>query len=186
MITKRDQDMFNEIEEFHVMTSSQIFKLFFADSSKRYSQLRLQHLTDEGFLKRTRSTINNDYAYYIDKKPLQVHHDLIRSELYVNLKQRYEVLEWNNEVTIANIRPDAMTYIKDHGIIFPVCVEVHLSNQFNFDKYIHLIKENDLKAMFGLNPRVIICTDRDVKIPPMSIKFKVIDLKMDGLNTLFK
>lgn len=189
MITKRDQDILNFIEEFHIATSSQIQKLFFKNTSYRYSRKRLQYLFNQGFIKRTRSTINNDYAYYIGKKQSllqQVHHDLIRAELYVALINTYEILEWNNEMVIENIRPDALTYIRNHGIVFPVFIEVHLSNRFDFDKYKDFIRDNDLRAVFGITPRVIICTDRQVTIPNIGIKFKVVGLDMSGVDTLFK
>ena len=187
IIKTRDQDIINAIEDFRIMTSGQIYKLFFADSSERYGRMRLQLLTSMGFIKRARSTINNNNAYYIDKRSCQIHHDLIRSELYVNLKSKYEIMEWTNEATILNIRPDAIAYIKDHGIIFPVFVEVHLNNIFSFDKYAELYKNNDLKAMYGIIPRVIICGDRKLVLPnSIGIKFKVVGLDMKGLESIFK
>jgi hypothetical protein len=134
MITKRDQDVLNFIEDFHAATSKQIHKIFF-DTSGQYSRIRLKYLTDEIILKRTKSTIDNSFAYYIDRKPMQIHHDLIRAELYTAIKSKYNLLEWHNEATVANIRPDALCYIEHSGIVFPVMIEVHLSNKFNFDKY---------------------------------------------------
>jgi len=193
MITKRDQDIYNFLDEdglkFHTANSNQIHEIFFKNTSYRYSRKRLQYLYSIGFLKRTRSTISNDFAYYIDKKSYisKIHHDLIRTELYVNLIKYHNVLEWNNESSIVNIRPDAITYINDNDIVFPVFIEIHLNNQFNFDKYIKFIKDNDLTAIYGRIPRVIICTDRKVKIQNMNIKFKVIDFTtMKGLDSLFK
>lgn len=196
MITKRDQDILNFIEEFHIATSSQIHKLFFDQSNYRYCMQRLQQLYNIGFLKRARSTISNEHAYYIKKPSLlqQMHHDLVRSELFVNINKTYKILAWNNEEPIKNIRPDAMvyvqnsafTYINDHGIVFPVFIEIHLNNKFNFDKYKDLLKNNDLKAMFGLMPRVVICTDRQVTPPQIGIRFKVVGIDMKGLDTIFK
>lgn len=186
MITKRDQDVINFIEEFHISTSNQIHRLFFKDISIRYSRSRLDYLYKEKFIKRTRSTIDNCHAYYIHKKPVQMHHDLIRSELYSRLKNLYNVLEWNNEQPIVNIRPDATCFINDHNIIFPVFIEIHLNNKFNFEKYEELVKNNDMKAIFGIIPRVLICTDRDITIKPnVGIKFKVINLEKDSLVNLF-
>lgn len=187
MITNRDQDILNFLEYFHVGTSKQLHNLFFKNTSYRYSRKRLQYLFDMGSLKRTRSTIDNSYAYYIDKKPPQLHHDILRSEIYTNLKLKYNVLEWHNELSIDHIRPDSMCYIMDNGIAFPVFIEIHLNNQFNFDKYKDFAKNNDLKAMFGIAPRVIIFTDRQVTVPSgIGIKFKVVNFSLTGLDTLFK
>jgi hypothetical protein len=179
MITKKDQDILNFIEEFHIATSKQINSLFY--NNVRYCNERLKKLTDNGFIKVTRSTIDNCHAYYADKKPVQIHHDLIRTELYTHIVKRYKVLEWHNEMAVGNIRPDALCYIVDHGVTFPVVVEIHLNNKFDFDKY-----NFDLKEYLGPFPRVIICTDREVKIPAMAVKFKVVGLDMEGLENIIK
>jgi hypothetical protein len=179
MITKKDQDVINFIEDFHIATCTQLHKLFY-DTSIQYCRKRLKYLTDNQVLKRTRSTIDNSYAYY-EKKPAQLHHDLIRSELYTAIKSRYDLLQWENEAPVGNIRPDALCYIKHSGIVFPVMIEIHLSNGFNFDKY-----KQDFKPFFGVNPRVIICTDRGLKLPLFPIKFKIVGLDMSGLDSLLK
>lgn len=196
MITKRDQDIINFVTDFHIATSKQIHSLFFENISYRYTRKRLQYLSEIlKEIKPTHSTIDNCIAYYTDKKPVQIHHDLIRAELFVNLKKQYNVLDWSNETPIVNIRPDALSYINNsfayinnHGIVFPIFIEIHLNNKFNFQKYIDLVKNNNLHEMFGIMPRVLICTDRQLTIPTnIGIKFKAIDIyNMNGLNTLFK
>jgi len=89
-------------------------------------------------------------------------------------------------MTVGNIRPDAFAYINDYGIVFPVFIEIHLNNKFDFDKYKEFVKNNDLRSMFGIIPRVIICTDRQVTIPNIGIRFKVIGIDMSGLELIFK
>jgi hypothetical protein len=181
MITKRDQDILNFLEEFHIATSSQLHRLFFSKTSPQYSSKRLLDLSEQGHIRRTQNTIGNGYAYYADKKPVQLHHDLIRTEVYTSIKAKYNVLEWQNEAPIERIRPDALCYINHSGIVFPVLIEIHLSNGFNFDKY-----KMDFKPIFGVNPRVLICTDRELKLPQLAIKFKIVGLDMAGLESLFK
>ncbi len=187
MITNRDQNILNFIEDFHIATARQIYGVFFDNTSYRYCNSRLLYLFNEGFIKRTRSTIDNSYAYYINKKPVQLHHDLIRSQIYVLLNHHYKVEAWQNEYTVENIRPDAFCIINDHDILFPCFVEVHLNNKFNFDKYSNLVKTTDLKAIFGLIPRVIIVTDRDIVTPSnLGIKFKIVNFETtSGINNLF-
>jgi hypothetical protein len=181
MITKRDQDIINFLEDFHIATSGQIRRLFFPKISYQYTCKRLQYLFDNLYVKRTRSTIDNSYAYYADRKPAQLHHDLIRAELHTSIKSKYDLLEWHNEAAVGDIRPDALCYIKHSGIVFPVLVEVHLSNGFNFEKY-----KMDFIPYLGVNPRVLVCTDRPPKLPQIGIKFKVVGLDMSGLDALFK
>jgi len=181
MITTRDQDIINFLESFHIATSNQLHRLYFPATSYQYSRQRLRYLSDNLYIKRTRSTIDNSYAYYTGYKPVQLHHDLIRTELYTSIKSKYDLLEWHNEATVGNIRPDALCYANHSGIVFPVLVEVHLSNSFNFDKY-----KMDFRPLLGTQPRVIICTDRSVKLPVSAVKFKLIGLDMVGLDTLFK
>ena len=194
MVTCKDQNLFNLLDDFHIATTSQIHRLFYPNSSYQYTCKRLKYLLDNGYIKQASSTINNGYAYYTGTKPVQIHHDLIRTELFVNIKQKYKVLAWQNEEKVKNIRPDAtvyiensaFAYIENSNIVFPVFIEVHLNNHFNFDKYSNLIKTTDLKALYGIMPRVIICTDREVKLPVMGVKFKLVGLDMSGLDTLFK
>jgi hypothetical protein len=181
MITKRDQDILNFLEEFHIATSGQLHKLFFPKTSYQYSSGRLLYLSEQGHIKRTQNTIGNGYAYYADRKPVQLHHDLIRSEVYTSIKTKYNVLDWQNEAPVEHIRPDALTYINHSGIVFPVLIEIHLSNGFDFDKY-----KMDFIPIFGTNPRVVICTDRELKLPQLAIKFKLVGLDMSGIDTLFK
>jgi hypothetical protein len=186
MLMVRDQNLFDSLIEFHIMTTSQIHKLYYSNTCLRTAQRRLSVLHERGYLKRILSTISNEHAYYLDKRPVQIHHDLIRSELYANMKTKFKVLEWGNEVTIENIRPDALVYVEDHGIPFPLFVEIHLNNKFNFDKYRELTKSHDLRALFGILPRIIICTDRELTIQNVGLKVKIIDLSMKGLDNLFK
>lgn len=189
MITKRDQDILNFIEEFRIANTGQIYRLFFNKTSERYGRHRLQQLFEQGFLKRTRSTISNDFAYFTDRKRSllqQVHHDLIRTEVFVSLSNKHNIEQWSNETAISNIRPDALLFINDHGISFPFLLEIHLNNKFNFDKYIQLLKNTDMVAVFGLMPRVIICTDRQVTVPKIGIKFKVVGVDMKCIDSILK
>jgi hypothetical protein len=179
MITARDQSIINFLEEFHIATSEQIQKLFFSPKNYRYCMQRLRYLSDNLFVRRTRSTINNCYAYYVDSKPVQIHHDLIRSEVYATIKSLYNVLEWHNEVPIGNIRPDALCYIKEKSMIYPVLLEVHLNNKFDFDKY-----RMDFIPLFGMNPRIIICTDRHISLPDR--KFRLVGIDMSGIESFLK
>lgn len=181
MITKRDQDILNFIQDFHIATSNQIHRLFFSLTSPRYTRRRLKYLVDEGHIKRARSTIDNSYAYYTERKPQQLHHDLIRAELYTHIQREYTLLEWTNEAPVDNIRPDALCYIDSHGIIFPVLIEVHLSNSFNFDKY-----KIDFLPIFGIMPRVVVCTDRNISIPRTNVKFRIVNFDMTGLDRILK
>ena len=187
MITKRDQDILNYLDDFKISTTKQIHRIFFNGLSYRCCARRLEQLEKYGHIKHTNSTIDISFAYYTDKKPVQIHHNLLRSEIYSHIINMYNVLEWHNEYSFQNIRSDSFAYIDDHGIPFPVFLEVHLGNSFNFDKYNILAKENDLKVIFGLMPRVVIFTDRNVSLPKNSpIKFKLVDVNTKGLDSLFK
>jgi hypothetical protein len=186
MIVKRDQTIINFLEDFRIANTGQLHRLFFPNTPVQYSSRRLKYLFDEGYIKRTRSTLTSGYAYYVGKKSGQMHHDLIRVELFITLKQLYTITEWGNEATIGNIRPDAVAIIDDHGIKFPVFIEIHLNNRFDFDKYKELLKTTDLKALFGLMPRVLICTEQKLTLPNIGIKFKLVSIDMSGIDSIFK
>ncbi len=186
IITKRDQNIINFLEDFHVATSHQIHDIFFNNTSYRYTRMRLQYLFEQKHIKRIKNTISNGYAYYIDKKPLQIHHNLLRTELYVNINKLYNIVDWQNEIPIGNIRPDAFAYIEDNSIIFPVFIEVHLNNKFDFEKYKKLKQEFDFKLLFKFTPRVIICTDQELNIPKIGYIFRIVNTDMSGINKIFK
>jgi hypothetical protein len=198
MIVQTEQDLLNFLEMFHIGTSSQLHKLFWPQTSLRYCNDRLLYHYKQQNLNRCRSTISNGYAYYINKKPVQVSHDLYRTEVFTAIKQRYEILDWSNEYTVNHIRPDArtnivnqtMAFINDHETIFTVFIEIHLSNKFNFQKYIDFANSTNLKLKYGLPPRVLIVTDREVKIPNEALnigfKFKVVGAEdMKGIDRIF-
>jgi len=185
MISQNDQNVLNFLEDFHIATSGQVCRLFFP-GKYRYCMKRLKALREEGFIRRVHSTIDNSYAYYVGKKPVQVHHDLIRAELFASINEHYKIITWDNEEPVKHIRPDAVALILDRGITFPVFVEIHLNNHFDFDKYKELVRTADLRSIFGTNPRILICTDREVKLPVSAIKFKLVGLDMSGLDTLLK
>jgi hypothetical protein len=184
MIMPRDQNIFNFLDDFHIATMKQIQRLFFNNTSYRFAADRIKYLCEHEHIKRIMSTIDKSYAYFTDKKPLQVHHNLIRAELYSHLLNRYHVTGWRNEYTINDVRPDALCFIEHFGIEFPILVEIHLTNRFNFEKY----KDKDFKPYLGaIIPRVLICTDRQVTLPPYkSVKFKVVGVDMVGLENLLK
>jgi hypothetical protein len=176
-----------------VATTKQIYKMFYP--SLRTAQADLSKLNKNGFIKQTRSTIDNCFAYYISQKPVQIHHDLIRTELFINLRDKYQIVDWKNELPIFNIRPDAtvhfkntyFSYINDNDIIFPLFIEIHLNNKFNFTKYQELVKNNDFKLLFKYAPRVLICTDRELKVPQnIGIRFRIVNYEtMQGLDSIF-
>jgi hypothetical protein len=173
MITKRDQEILSFVEDFHIATSKQIHRLFFPQASIQYRCERLRYLCRENLLKRTRSTIDNCFAYYI-RKPAQIHHDLLRAELYVNIKEKYRLLEWHNEMPVGNVRPDALAYI-EKGL--PLLIEIHLSNRFDFGKY-----NIDLLPLLGTQPRIVICTDKNLRATDK--RYRIVNTDMQGLDRL--
>lgn len=185
MITQRDQTVLNFIEDFRAATSGQICRLFFP-GKYRYCMKRLEKLCKDGHISRTISTINNCHAYYIGKRPAQLHHDLIRAELFVCMSEHYKVLSWLNEEPVKNIRPDALALVEHRGITYPLFIEIHLNNKFDFEKYENLIRTTDLRQSFGMTPRLIICTDRRTAIPNIGLRIKIIGLDMSGIDALFK
>jgi hypothetical protein len=191
MLMQRDQLIINGLEDFHVMTSKQITELYFPETSYRFAATRIKYMFEQKWIKQTVSTIDKCFAYYVENKPAQIHHDLIRAEIYTKLQAVYQVIGWKNEQTILDIRPDAFALISDSGIEFPVMIEIHLSYTFDFNKYAN----KDFSAyMGGKIPRVIICTDKTITLPSFkNVKFKAVGIEVtshglavNGLESIFK
>lgn len=183
MIMPRDQTALNLLDDFHCATTAQIHRLIFPKTSYRFAASRIKYLYDAEYIKRTNSTIDKGYAYYTDKKPIQLHHNLIRTELYSHMMGKYNIAGWKNEHTIEGVRPDAICFVEHSGIEFPIFIEIHITSKFDFEKY----KDKDFKLLGPVIPRCIICTDRQVTAPSYkNVKFKVVGIDMAGLDSILK
>lgn len=188
MLTKRDRQLMIFLEDYGAAETKHLIQLFFPNVSGRRARQRLTALTEQGHIKRQRSNINSDYVYYLDKKPQQLEHTLIRVDVLCRLKALYTVLRHIPEFSIGECRADAYIELQKGGGIsseqhysikvaeqkYNFFLEVQLSNRFNQSKYENLYNsglwQNELPAF----PRILVVSDRSILIKPSDIIFVVI------------
>jgi len=159
--------------------SDTLFKLFF--SGKRTCNERLRKLHDYGYIKRYRKSVNENYIYYVKRKPVQIEHCNYISKAYAWIKEQgYQVEKFKREVLMENIRVDMLCSIHDtneHGYLI---VEVELSNN-NISKKIMKYENFYLcrlyKKYFDTMPKILYVSKRKVE----SDIVEVINVKLKDL-----
>lgn len=178
MLTRRDLDIINFLEEFRIASTSTLKELFFP--SLRSCQIRLKTLCDNQKIKRARLTMNHDYIYYV-KKPYGVMHDLLCTEFYRELMSHSTVLQCAIDRQVGKIRPDAIFAFKIGDKQCLGCLEVEISHKgFDFDKYENFYRTGAYKEHFPIMPTVYIVGK--VKPPKSLIRYIVIKPDMSDFN----
>lgn len=190
MLSERDNNIIDFIDEFKMATSEQIKDLFFNDVSDSMCRRVLARMVDYGCLKRERDHVNEPYRYYIDRKPKQIRHTLMTTELYVEMKKLgWNVLKFMTTVQIGNVRPDAIVVIEYRESIYAFFVEIQLHGSMEqcTDKYKELFYDFDIwKEYFVSFPNVLVVTSR--KEHMLYGEFKTLKVKTDfsDLKYIFK
>jgi hypothetical protein len=175
MLTRRDLDIINYLEEFRIASTTTLTAFFFP--SLRSCQMRLKTLTVNGNIKRARLTMNHDYIYYV-KKPGNYMHDLLVTEFYRCLSERCKILNFVSEKSIGKIRPDSIFAIEYEGKQRLGLLEVEISHKgFDYEKYEEFYKTAAYKEFFPVMPAVyVVC--RSAKLPKSS-QVKYVAIKTD-------
>lgn len=145
------------IEALGAADTNQIDRLFF--NRLRIAQRRLKRITEESDIKRCRDPVTNRYIYYTSKAQLQ--HKLIRTELYLRMKQGPgNILNFATEYTIDNVRADAFVIYECLKKVYLMFVEVQTSNNpVDLAKYESLF----FARKFPVFPRLVVVTDKKVE-----------------------
>lgn len=178
MITQRDIKVIKFIEKFKVARTSTVQQLFYP--SVRIAQRRLREITNQGFLKRSQTIINQEYMYYI-KKPKQLLHSILLTDFYREIDKLVRIEYFENEVQIDEIRPDGILAYKFQGKAYIAFVEVEISNKgLDINKYLKLLNTNRYKKYFPTFPLLIAITNQNIK---ERSDFKLIQIK-EGLENI--
>ena len=168
-MTLRDIEIYNFIEEFGSINTKQAAKIFFQTkengtpiSQKRLrATQRLKKIAENNKLKvlLSGSKMQN---FYIRKPPTQ--HRIKLIDLYAELVDRgAKILEFNREVKLENVYPDALVVFEINGIKRAWFVEIDIYNSTNPAKYLPLYKTNEMQRIYGVFPAVVIISPQIVK-----------------------
>jgi hypothetical protein len=175
MITKRDKLMLAYLQEYKCAHTSTL-REFYPDL--RTTQRRLKALYENHEVGRARDNINAEYIYYLIK-PKQLRHSVLLTDFLREFSRIATIESCKPEVTIGNIRADALIGYKRKGVRHLAFVEVQISNAaLDIQKYEKLYYSKEWEKKIPLFPSIIVITDR--KIP--DTKLQVIRINEDLSN----
>lgn len=180
-LTQRDLDVIAFVDQLKVASTSIIHQVFFPTSHLRYVQKRLTMLTEEYHeLQRERDGIHGEYIYWTKRKPKQLAHALLLSETYKHIHKHFNVIAFDTEVKMDNVRADGFVAYEDKKtkkkrISF---IEVEISQNSLRDKIekyevLELTKKYKQYKDFPKMPSIIVVTDK--KMPDTRLQIYKID-----------
>jgi len=178
MMTTRDKQILDFLDEYKIASTSTIATLFFPSRIAAYK--RLQILSKSHLVKRMRDSVNNEYLYF-KKMPKQLKHSLLVTDFYRELHKYTEVLNFKIEPLLGDIRPDAIFGYKHRGKTNIGLLEVEISNKgFNYAKYERFYNAELYKQFLPIMP-IVFVVGNNIKLPMDSrVDYRV--LKTDLLN----
>lgn len=189
-IRRREKQVLDFIDTFKAASTSQLQKLFYSEikdnAAKVYTQIRLKAMFDNGYIKRSRSDINSEYVYYYKKTPF-LHHQVTLVNVYIKLQEMkdIEILEFQPEFIIDDIRPDAKVMVDDGEYMHLFFVEIHRREQaFDQQKYEDFYSSKAWKKHFEAFPKVLIVSDKKVTLKESKIPYVVVPNTLEGIEKI--
>lgn len=175
MITQRDRMVLAYLQNYKCAHTSTL-TMFYPDI--RTCQRRLKILYDSREIGRARDNLNAEYIYYLTK-PKQLRHSVLLTDFLREFSRIATIETCKPEVTIGNVRADALIGYKRKGVRQLAFVEVQISNTpLDIQKYEKLYYSKQWEKKIPLFPAIIAITDK--KIP--ETKLQVIRINEDLSN----
>lgn len=169
MLTTRDLQVIEFLNEYKVATTSTIQHFFFPSLSMCHKRLKV--MVDANEIKRIRNHINMEYVYY-KKKPKQLRHSLMVTEFYRNFSKKHKVITFKLEPILGDIRPDSVFGYMNGQEKKLGLLEVELSNKgFNYLKYEKFYSSEAYKKFFPVMPTIFIYGKANI---PSTVKCKYV------------
>jgi hypothetical protein len=182
MMTTRDLQVVDFLNDYKVASTSTIAELFFPSKIPCYRRLAVMY--KENLVKRTRDFVSQEFIYHIKKNPpQQLKHSLLVTDFYRELHKRASIISFKIEPTMGDIRPDAFFGYKLNGRNYLGLLEVEISNKgFNYNKYEKFFSSQQYKNYMPIMPDIFIVGD-NVKISPSSnLKYRIINTQFTNFN----
>lgn len=174
MLTFKDNQILQFVEQYGGITIQQAHKLFFNtkygyDTARR----RLKALYQEGYLKADRDFLSDRLIYYKTKKLSS--HSILLLDFYSELVSRgAEVVLFKREFKASNTRADGFIIFKYKNIAKMLLVEIDINNRTKVDKYKKCYSEGYFQKQFGAFPVVVIVGKEKRKEEIKGIGYKII------------
>lgn len=196
-MNERSKAIINFISDFRAADSLQIQRVFFQTNidgepiiyGNQRAQRVLKSLWEKQLILRTEreDPVTGRYIYYVGNKS-QLRHKLLITEFYVRLFcGPGTIREWDNHITVGNVRPDGYCAYEYKGKIHLFFVEVQIANNpLNLQKYIKLKESGEWEREYNLPfPSLVVISDRNFK-PDSRLKTFVIGTDYEGWERILK
>lgn len=171
MLTNRDIEIIEFIKEFKLLSSSQIQRLFNMTQPKTSKRMNYivenikevkkyrYNPTNNFYTDKYRNILKNENVYYYNKKPSAIMHDLLTNEVYLYLKERFDIIAFEKEYRISMddefvVRADVYFVMQHENKEYEFLIEVENNKSFNNYKY------NKLLDQGYIAPPIIVISDR--------------------------
>ena len=171
MLTNRDIEIIEFIKEFKLLSSSQIQRLFNMTQPKTSKRMNYivenikevkkyrYNPTNNFYTDKYRNILKNENIYYYNKKPSAIMHDLLTNEVYLYLKERFDIVTFEKEYRISMddefvVRADVYFVMQHENKEYEFLIEVENNKSFNSYKY------NKLLDQGYIAPPIIVISDR--------------------------
>lgn len=183
-----DKRILNFIDEFRAASTKHIQRVFYKSQSQAQflTERKMRKLYKKKLIKRYRYSLNEPYIYYF-KKSGQITHHLIVTELYCKLMEHEgELIGFEIEKEIEDIRPDAVCQYKYRSDKYTFCFEIHRSNnKFDQAKYERLYKTGVWKRYFSVFPIIVIVSDRKIRLDESKLIYIQVDTELQNIDKIF-
>lgn len=169
--TKRDIEIISFIEKYKAVNSSQLKRIF--NLTDCTLSRRMNFIVNNSDIKKYRyvpqmnwydnkykEMIPNNNVYYWKRKPTNIMHTLLVNEVYLYLKNKFDIIEFEIEYPILYedivVRADIYFSFKHNECEWDYLIEVENSKGFCSDKYLKLQQGNIIL------PKIIVLSDRRV------------------------
>lgn len=187
VIQRKDREILEFIDKFYCVTTTHIMKEFYNNQSQSrfLTNRKMTKLYKNKQIKRDRELFE-DYVYYSKKSSQQQHH-LIVADFYFKLME-YDgrLLQYDVEVVMEGLRPDAVVKYDLNGDIYLFCVEVHISNNKpDIMKYEQLYISGKYKQYFEWFPIVVFISNKKVSFENSKLPFIKIQTDLSDYEKIF-
>ena len=173
-----------------LFTRRQVQELYFKDTSERYCNKFLSDLVESKLIKRKYFNISdntNSYVYYTGKCVSKriIKHELLISTCIVQLIKRYSIKEIIKSPNINGVIPDALITIRTGSKLLYVLLEVQLSPNDIFTKYLNFYSK--FKEISEDKPILYVTTNINLDIKKLrDVKLVIDDLNMNKVKELIR
>lgn len=188
VLTERDIKARQFVFSFGLASLSHLASAVFGGgkSSDRVARRRMRILAEHHLVSRYKKECTGEYIYFIGRRPpVQEDHHLQITTVYVALlKLGGQIEVWQREPDWGALRPDAYCIYWFNGHKYHFAVEVQRpGNPFDQVKYErYLIAQEQFKVF----PRVLVVSEKPMRISSSSIRYVVISPDMAGLENIVK